>query len=224
MSSSSPPAGRETTVEMLGVTHRYANGETVTTVLDEVTISIGSGEVVALAGRSGSGKSTLCSLIAGLSSPTMGTVMAVGRPAHEVKDWELVALLPQSIAVAEELTVAENVGLPRLLRGRQPDPGLLARLDLAGVANRPAAQTSLGEQQRAALGRALALKPAVALLDEPTSHQDDEHVEVVLAIMRSVAAGGTSVLVATHDERVLAVADRVVRLEAGRVLAEPPSG
>jgi ABC-type lipoprotein export system ATPase subunit len=186
-------------------------------------MSVGAGELVAVAGRSGSGKSTLCALIAGLCAPTSGSVMTAGRPAHEVRDWGLVALLPQAIAIAEELTIAENVGFPRLLRGHSIDAELIADLDLAAVANRPAAETSLGEQQRAALGRALALDPVIALLDEPTSHQDDEHVEMVLGLLRAVVDAGTTMLVATHDERVLSIADRVVRLEAGRVQPDPTS-
>ena len=95
---------------------------------------------------------------------------------------------------------------------------LLAALDLDELAHRVAADTSLGEQQRTALARVLVLSPRLAVLDEPTGHQDDDHVEQVLAAVRRAAAAGTGVLVASHDERVLDAADRVVRLDRGRVV------
>jgi ABC-type lipoprotein export system ATPase subunit len=84
-----------------------------------------------------------------------------------------------------------------------------------------ATQVSLGEQQRAALARALVLRPRLAVLDEPTGHQDDEHVELVLQALAAARDWGTAVLVATHDNRVLEVADQVVRLQLGQVIAHP---
>ena len=82
-----------------------------------------------------------------------------------------------------------------------------------------ATETSLGEQQRVSAARALSLRPALALLDEPTAHQDDDHVELMLGALRQAGSRGTALLVATHDARVIAVADRVVRLDQGRVVA-----
>jgi ABC-type lipoprotein export system ATPase subunit len=187
-------------------------------VLHDVTLEVADAQLVALAGRSGSGKSTLCHLVAGLLRPTAGRLLVGGRPAEEVDDWQLRAFLPQRLAVADELTVVENVALPLLVRGREPAvEQLLKDLDLDGVARRPATQISLGEQQRVALARALALDPALIVLDEPTGHQDDDHVELVLAALESARSRGAAVLVATHDERVLAVADRVLTLVGGRL-------
>jgi ABC-type lipoprotein export system ATPase subunit len=127
-------------------------------------------------------------------------------------------LLPQRLALEPELSVAENVRLPAALRGVAADPGLLDRLGLAAIAGRPARDTSLGEQQRTAIARALVLGPAVAVLDEPTAHQDDEHVHLVLDALRAVVAAGTLAVVATHDQRVIDIADTVVRLASGRLL------
>ena len=152
-----------------------------------------------------------------------------GTPSTALDDWAVVAALPQQHGLLGELSVRANVALPgqRAGRGRRPTklaevPGLqqlLADLDLEGLADRAVDETSLGEQQRAALARALILSPRLAVLDEPTGHQDDDHVAQVLAVIRQSSAAGTGVLVASHDDRVLEAADRVVRLDRGRLLA-----
>lgn len=209
-------------VEIESVTHTHGRGAAAVTVLHGATTEIGRGLLVALAGRSGSGKSTLCHLVAGVMSPTTGRVRVNGEPATAVRDWATVALLPQRLALVGELTVAENVWLPALLRGRTPDPDLLARLDLERIARRPVGETSLGEQQRTALARAMVLAPDLAVLDEPTAHQDDGHVEQVVSTLLAVVCAGTTVLVATHDDRVIAAADIVVNMRSGRLQPDYP--
>jgi ABC-type lipoprotein export system ATPase subunit len=154
-------------------------------------------------------------------APTTGEVLVAGRPAHPAADWATVSLLPQRLALEPELTVAENVLLPAGLRGRPPAEDLLDRLGLTGIAGRPARDTSLGEQQRTALARALVLNPEVAVLDEPTAHQDDDHVHLILAALGAAVSAGTLALVATHDHRLIDTADTVVHLRSGRV--EGPS-
>ncbi|MFF5289964.1 ATP-binding cassette domain-containing protein [Paractinoplanes globisporus] len=201
-------------VEVRSVSH--ARG-----VLREVSLSLPPARLAVLAGRSGSGKSTLCHLIAGVMRPSSGEVLVAERPPFPAPDWATVSLLPQRLALEPELSVAENVLLPAGLRGRDSAEGLLDRLGLATIAARPARDTSLGEQQRTALARALVLSPAVAVLDEPTAHQDDEHVHLVLDALRAAVGAGTLAVVATHDQRVIDVADTVVRLASGRVLTEP---
>jgi ABC-type lipoprotein export system ATPase subunit len=196
-----------------GVTHRRGR----VTILHEVDIRLDAARLVVLAGRSGSGKSTLCHLVAGVMRPSAGTVLVADEPAHRVRNWATVSLLPQRLALAAELTVAENALLPARLRRRPVDPELLERLGLDAIAARPARETSLGEQQRTALARALVLGPAVAVLDEPTGHQDDEHVGQILEALVTAARAGTLVLVATHDQRVIDVADQTVHLSSGRV-------
>jgi ABC-type lipoprotein export system ATPase subunit len=186
-----------------------------------VSLDVAPGEVVALAGRSGSGKSTLCHLVAGLEPPTRGTVSVGGTRATDVDDWAVVSLLPQRVGLVPELSVAENVLLPAWLRGLDPALETLETLGLADLAGRAAGQLSLGEQQRAGIARALVLRPALAILDEPTSHQDDEHVELVSKAVDRARLAGTAVLVATHDERLLAAASRVVRLTGGVVDPRP---
>ncbi|MFI5889816.1 ATP-binding cassette domain-containing protein [Actinoplanes sp. NPDC051513] len=197
-------------VEVRSVSH--AKG-----VLEDVTLALPPATLTVLAGRSGSGKSTLCHLIAGVMRPSSGDVLVSGTPAHRAADWATVSLLPQRLALEPELSVAENVLLPAGLRGRVAASGLLDQLGLAGIADRPARDTSLGEQQRTALARALVLTPTVAVLDEPTAHQDDEHVQLVLDALRAAVDAGTLAVVATHDQRVIDIADSVVRLNSGRV-------
>ena len=198
------------------VTHRRGT----VTILRDVSLSLGGAALVVLAGRSGSGKSTLCHLVAGVMRPSAGSVLVADGPAHRVRDWAVVSLLPQRLALAPELSVAENALLPARLRGRAVDPLLLESLGLDAIADRPVHETSLGEQQRTALARALVLGPSVAVLDEPTGHQDDEHVGLLLDALVAAARAGTLVLVATHDQRVIDVADETVRLSSGRIAAD----
>jgi ABC-type multidrug transport system ATPase subunit len=202
-------------VSMDAVTHAFGR---TPPVLHDVSFSVDEAELVVLAGRSGSGKTTLLHLAAGVMHPTSGEVTVLGRPADSWSDWASVALMPQRSAVAPELTVRENVGLAAALRGAEVDPSLMAELGLAEIADRAATETSLGEQQRISAARALSLRPRLALLDEPTGHQDDDHVDLMLAALRHAGEHGTALLVATHDARVIAVADRVVHLDQGRVV------
>ena len=191
-------------------------------VLTGVDLDVAAGEVVAVAGRSGSGKTTFLTLVAGLEDPDAGTVEVLGIPAAAPHPWSDVALLPQSLGLLDELTVEENVALPCRLSGEDPalDLGhLLERLGLSRLVRRFPSEISLGEQQRTALARVMVLSPRLAVLDEPTGHQDDDHVAQVVAALEAAAHAGSAVLVATHDQRVWEVADRVVRLDEGRVLA-----
>ena len=200
-------------VEARDVTHgRRAAGRPI---LSGVSFTVEAGELLVLEGRSGSGKSTLCQLVAGLEPPDEGRVLVGRTPAAEVRDWARLALLPQRLGLSEELTVTENVLLPCWVRGRDADPGLLAALDLERLAGRLTGQLSRGEQQRVALARAAVLVPDVVVLDEPTSHQDEAHADLVVDQVRALATAGSTVVVATHDPQLVSVADHVVHLKAG---------
>jgi ABC-type lipoprotein export system ATPase subunit len=202
-----------------GVSHGYSAGAGRVQVLHDVSLTVAGSEVVCVAGPSGSGKTALCHLVAGLETPDSGSVTVAGTPSADVRDWAVVAVAPQQHGLLAELSVTQNVRLPALRARDESDhtPALLAALDLVDLAHRSSAETSLGEQQRTAIARALVLAPRVLVLDEPTGHQDDDHVEQVLAAVRAAAAAGSAVLVASHDERVLEAADRVVRLDEGRI-------
>ena len=190
----------------------------VVDVLHDVSFEVQPAELLVLSGRSGSGKSTLLLLLSGVARPTRGDLEVLGRTAREWSDWSRVSFDPQHASISPELTVRENVGLPASLHGADVPDGLLASLGIDELADRAATETSLGEQQRTAIARALVLAPDLCLLDEPTSHQDDDHVEVVLSALRTATAAGTALVVASHDPRVLAAADRVVALDNGRVV------
>jgi ABC-type lipoprotein export system ATPase subunit len=222
-----------TVLSVSAVSHAYGDGADRVLVLDDVSLHVDAGEVVCVAGPSGSGKTSLCHLAAGFEVPMSGTVTVDGTPSTTLDDWAVVAALPQQHGLLGELSVRANVALPGQRAGRGsrrltklpelpelPElQRLLEALDLAGLADRAVDETSLGEQQRAALARALVLSPRLAVLDEPTGHQDDDHVAQVLAAVRQSTASGTGVLIASHDDRVLEAADRVLRLDRGRLLA-----
>jgi len=183
-----------------------------TRILDGATFEIGSGEVGALIGRSGSGKSTLLMIMAGFLDADAGTASLPGT------SWVQTSYLPQRFGLLPELSIAENVALPRRLGGRTEDVSeLLERLGLSELADRLPNETSIGQQQRAALARALAIRPAALLADEPTSHQDAGSAQRVWAALTDAAADGTACLVATHDASAAARADRVWHIVDGRV-------
>jgi ABC-type lipoprotein export system ATPase subunit len=217
-----------TVLEISGVTHTYElRHASAVTALHDVDLVAERGELVCLAGPSGSGKSTLCHLAAGLERPLHGTVRLGGHAPDRMRDWRMVAVAPQRHGLIPDLTVAENVWLPvHYGAGHASDAGAdgavetaLELLDVAHIEGRMARQTSLGEQQRTAVARAIVLRPSLVVLDEPTSHQDDEHVDQVLEAFLAVREQGTALLVASHDERVIEVADRTVRLDEGRVVS-----
>jgi ABC-type lipoprotein export system ATPase subunit len=181
-------------------------------VVDDVSLELRAGELGVVLGRSGSGKSTLLMAVGGWVAPDSGTIETPGARWHET------SYLAQRFGLLPELTVAENVGLPARLSGGETDvEQLLARLGLSGLANRLPEETSIGQQQRTALARALAGRPLAILADEPTSHQDAASAELVWAALASACAEGSACLVATHDETAAARADRVWHLEDGRI-------
>lgn len=200
------PGGGAPVVAAAAVTKRYDE----TPVVNEASLDVAAGELVVVLGRSGSGKSTLLMILAGLVDATAGIVETPGRSWHET------SYLAQRFALLPELTIAENVDLPRRL-GRRGGPPSLATLALEEVADRLPVETSVGQQQRAALARALAGAPAALLADEPTSHQDPASAEQVWAALGRACDEGTACLVATHDEDAAARADRVFRIADGRV-------
>jgi ABC-type lipoprotein export system ATPase subunit len=189
--------------------------------LKPITFSLASHELIVVRGRSGSGKSTLLALLAGWVLPDAGQLQRLGPWVANGMDrtWQGTAILPQVLAPIAELTMTENVAMPLRLAGsswpaaRQRARAILEELDLADEADRAATDSSLGQQQRMALGRAAVINPVVLLADEPTSHQDAGHIATVLGLVRSVVAAGTCAVLASHDPAVAAIADRVLDLD-----------
>jgi putative ABC transport system ATP-binding protein len=217
-------------ISVTGVSRHFRRGAETVTALDDVSLEVVPGELTVAAGASGSGKTTLLSIIAGYERLDAGTVAFQGRPAVDLP-WSVVGFVPQALSLVEELTVAENVDLPARLgparrrRRRATEPGwptgdLLRSLEIAHLANRYPDQISGGEQQRTAIGRALRLRPAVLIADEPTGHQDRVRITLVLGLLQQHARAGNVVLISSHDEAVLGMADRVIELDDGRVVAD----
>jgi ABC-type lipoprotein export system ATPase subunit len=188
-------------------------------VLDGVDLEGRPGTLVALTGHSGSGKSTLCHLVAGLERPGAGTVTLEGKPTAEITDWSRIAVVPQRLALLEQLTARQNLALPVLSAGREVDPeatdALLESLGVVVLANRLVGHGSIGEQQRIAVARALILGATLIVLDEPTAHQDDENAARVIAAITKVIAAGSLVVISTHDPRLLQLAAYALPLGTG---------
>jgi putative ABC transport system ATP-binding protein len=200
----------------------YRRGREQVHALRGVDIEVHPGEVVALLGRSGSGKTTLLNCLLGWETPDRGAVQVPGADTPATASWRTVAVVPQRFGLLEELTLADNVALPARLAGHDDPRGAaietLEALRLGHLADRPPEEVSLGEQQRTALARALVVRPAFLVADEPTGRLDEDLSVHVLTTLRDVyAAAGTGVLIASHDPIVVASADRVVRLSDGLV-------
>jgi putative ABC transport system ATP-binding protein len=214
-----------------GLVKHYRRGSETVSALAGVDLDVSAGELVALVGPSGSGKSTLLALLCGWETADDGTLTYRGALADrrpEGLGWAELALVPQALGLVADLSLADNVLLPARLRGslaagRPRAQALLDDFGLAHLADRLPAQASLGEQQRVAVARALLLRPAVLLADEPTAHQDRGHADRLLDAVVDAARGGSAVLVATHDELAWARADRVLSMRDGRLTDGPPA-
>ena len=207
-----------------GLHKSYRRGREQVHALRGVGVTLRRGELVALLGRSGSGKTTLLNCLLGWERPDSGTVHVPGVVDPSTAAWTDLAVVPQRFGLLEELTLADNVALPARLAGL-PDPvaaavETLETLRLGALADRLPGEVSLGEQQRTAIARALVVRPAFLVADEPTGRLDEELSVHVLTVLREwCARAGTGALVASHDPLVVAHADRVLRLEDGLLAA-----
>ena len=212
-----------------GLTKQVSSPEGTLTILDDVSLSIGRGESVALVGPSGAGKTTLLAILAGLDRPTKGRVWLCGEELTAMDEdgrallrARRVGFVFQSFQLLGNYTARENILLPLELVGH-PDPGqradeLLAKVGLAARGHHYPVQLSGGEQQRVALARAFATRPAILFADEPTGNLDSATGQGVLAILADLQRhDGTTLVLVTHDSTVAALADRRIHLRDGRV-------
>jgi putative ABC transport system ATP-binding protein len=209
----------EPVVTVSGVSKTYGEGENAVRALVDVDLQAVAGEIVMVVGRSGSGKTTLLHSLAGWERPDAG---ALETPGGAHPDWSAVAVVPQRLGLMDELSVEENVGYPARVAGetearRDLVDDLIRRLGLERLRRRYPKETSLGEQQRTALARALVLQPRLLIADELTGHQDAGWVEQVAGTLNEVAAMGTCCVVATHDEGLVRYADRAMSMAGGRL-------
>ena len=209
----------------------YGAGETEVRALDGVDLSVEKGEFLAVVGTSGSGKSTLLHMLGGLDRPTSGSVTVDGREIFSLKDEALtifrrrkIGFVFQNYNLVPVLNVYENIVLPIQLDGKEPDQGyldqIIATLGLEKKLQSLPNNLSGGQQQRVAIARALAAKPAIILADEPTGNLDSKTSQDVLSLMKitSQKFAQTMVMI-THNEEIAQTADRIVRIEDGRIVA-----
>ena len=221
----------EAVVQLSGLTRSFSQGGETIDVLRGVDLAIMPGEIVALLGPSGSGKSTLLQAVGLLEGGFGGAIAIAGvdcggldGDARTAVRRDHLGFVYQFHHLLPDFTAEENVILPQLVAGRAPDVAaaraqdLLGQLGLGARLHHRPAQLSGGEQQRVAVARALANAPRLVLADEPTGNLDEATADKVLAAFLALVRGaGSAALIATHNERLAARMDRVVRLHEGRL-------
>ncbi len=208
----------------------YGSGDTLVKALDGVDLTVEEGEFVAIVGTSGSGKSTLLHMLGGLDRPTSGTVTVEGKNIFSLKDEALtifrrrkIGFVFQAYNLVPVLSVYDNIVLPIQLDGAQVDrrhvASIIHALGLDQKLNSLPGQLSGGQQQRVAIARALATKPAILLADEPTGNLDTATSQDVLSLMKTMGRTFRQTMVMiTHNEEIAQLADRIVRIEDGRIV------
>jgi putative ABC transport system ATP-binding protein len=219
-----------------GISKIYGKGNNTVEALKDVSFSVKQGEFVAVVGASGSGKSTLLHLLGGLDQPSHGHVHIDGEDLYGLKEKQRavfrrrkIGFVFQSYNLIPVLNVEENIQLPMLLDHRQPDKAyfndLIRTLGLDERRKHLPSELSGGQQQRVAIGRALAYRPAIVLADEPTGNLDSANGKEVLELLKlSVRQYHQTVIVISHDMNVAAEADRVIRMQDGRIVEDSSSG
>ncbi len=225
-------------VELDGVSRRYEVGGGTVTALDDVSLTIGRGEFGVVLGPSGSGKTTLLNLIGALDSPTSGTITIDGKRISGSGRADLfrfrretVSFIFQTFNLFPELTAVENVQFGVDVSGRHGHrdrdraASTLAEVGLGDRLRHFPQQLSGGEQQRVAIARALATGNRILLADEPTGELDFRTGVQILELLQRQSHRGITVLIVTHNREIARVADRVIELSSGRVVADgPPAG
>jgi putative ABC transport system ATP-binding protein len=211
------------------VTKDYTEVRELRRVLKDASLEVGEGEFVAIRGRSGSGKSTVLNLVAGIDRPSSGEIYVAGNALSRLGSHERTLLRRDHIGFVFQffnliptLSVLENVLLPAELSGRDESRRAADLLERVGLADRAASfpdRLSGGEQQRVAIARALVRDPRLVLADEPTGNLDDATGATVMGLLDALTRrAGKTLLLATHSREVAALADRVVTIDAGRLV------
>ncbi|MCI8690022.1 MAG: ABC transporter ATP-binding protein [Oscillibacter sp.] len=207
----------------------YGSGEAEVRALDGVDLTVEKGEFLAVVGTSGSGKSTLLHMLGGLDRPTSGSVVVDGKDIFSLKDEALtifrrrkIGFVFQNYNLVPVLNVFENIVLPIQLDGRQPDRAyvdqIIETLGLESKLRNLPNNLSGGQQQRVAIARALAAKPAIILADEPTGNLDSQTSQDVMGLLKVTSQKfAQTIVMITHNEEIAQMADRVIRIEDGRI-------
>ena len=205
----------EPLVRVEGVSRSYRRGSEIVSAVRHASFGLWPETLSALIGPSGSGKTTLLNMIVGAEQPDEGHIHGLPDRA----DWSYLAIVPQAMGLLDELTILENVTLPQRLgvTASMPAIELMGQLGIAHLAERSPSKTSLGEQQRAAVARALLPAPKLVIADEPTSHQDEANAYLLIDAFAASANAGSSILLATHDTRVIDRCDVILGVNDGQV-------
>ena len=210
----------------------YGSGDAVVRALDDISFSVDKGEFVAIVGTSGSGKSTLLHMLGGLDCPTSGSVTVDGQKLFSLKKDDLtvfrrrkIGFVFQNYNLVPVLNVYENIVLPLQLDGQTPDAeyinSIIETLGLESKLKNLASNLSGGQQQRVAIARALSTKPAIILADEPTGNLDSKTSMDVLKLLKMTSEKyAQTIVIITHDEQLAQMADRIVRIEDGRIVSQ----
>ena len=211
----------------------YGAGDTAVHALDGVNLAVEQGEFVAVVGTSGSGKSTLLHMLGGLDRPTSGRVTVDGRDIFALKDEALtifrrrkIGFVFQNYNLVPILNVYENIVLPVQLDGRRVDEDyvnqIIETLGLEPKLRNLPNNLSGGQQQRVAIARAMATKPAILLADEPTGNLDSRTSQDVLSLLKVTGQKfGQTMVMITHNEEIAQLADRIIRIEDGKIVGAP---
>ncbi|MCI9663235.1 MAG: ABC transporter ATP-binding protein [Lachnospiraceae bacterium] len=219
-----------TVLETKNLKKYYGQEESLVKALDGVNLKVEQGEFVSIVGTSGSGKSTLLHMLGGLDYPTQGSVVVDGKDISRLKEDALaifrrrkIGFVFQSYNLVPVLNVYENIVFPVQLDGNEVDTSyvdkIIKTLGIEGKVNALPSQLSGGQQQRVAIARALAAKPAIILADEPTGNLDSRSSQDVLGLLKVTAKKfEQTIVMITHNEEIAQMADRIVRIEDGRIV------
>ena len=227
--------GAEYSVAAENVTKRYSGAFSAVPAVDNVSFKIRRGEFIAITGTSGSGKSTLLHLLGGVDKPTSGKVYINGLDIYSLTDKQLADFRCREIGIVYQffnlipvLNVEENIAFPMMVSEKNPDmkkvAKLIEKLGLTGREYNLPSGLSGGQQQRAAIGRALIKSPSLILADEPTGNLDSRTGKEVMELLVSACRDeNKTLIVITHDEKITASADRILRIEDGKIVSAEES-
>ncbi|OGG41078.1 ABC transporter [Candidatus Kaiserbacteria bacterium GWA2_50_9] len=218
-------------IEVKNLVKTFKDGPIATRVLKGIGVSVARGEFVAVMGRSGAGKSTLLYQLSLLDEPTSGEIRINGKDTHTMSEREKMLFrlsefgyVFQDYALLPELTALENVALPLYMQGASRATAeekariALERVGLGNHLDNLPSQLSGGEQQRVSVSRAIAHKPKILFADEPTANLDRESSDRVINIFEELHVAGQTIMMVTHEDEYAAIADRVVKLDDGRII------
>jgi putative ABC transport system ATP-binding protein len=221
-------------IQLTGITKVFPGSSGNFTALDNITLQVDNDTFVAIVGKSGSGKSTLLNMLTGIDHPDNGTVTINGTQVHELNESQLatwrganVGIVFQFFQLIPTLTIRENLllamdfvdAIPKRERSVRAN-ALLEQVGIAVHADKFPSALSGGEQQRAAIARALANDPAILVADEPTGNLDSRNASAIHALFRQLVAAGKTVIVVTHEEVSAAGYDRIVTLRDGKLVGD----